>query len=395
MSHGTTRRSLSAVYVGNIPNDATEEDIAEIFMQIGHVSSVKIKRESSGKSKGFCFVEYNDVNLANLAVQKLTNVQMGGRTLRVGSNMNIGMHSTDKGTPQLIQKVKQIQAEQNPVVPDQHLIGGMSVKELYGIMSEMKKIVQQNPEQARKILVEQSGLTRSLFHAQVRLGMIKPSQADPSNMAQQSNMHHVEKMRQPDLSHTPNPQQQQQQHMFPQQQVPNPQQFKQQQIQQQQPQQQQFQQQQFQQQQQQQLQQQQQFPGFLPQQGNYHPRSTPSMSMNQPLTVDGSSQGFGHSDPQWNFRGEEGNHAHGFSGAMQEPHRLSQVGGADMPGRAENSLLQSESFQKQENIDAVQQNALLQQVLQMTPDMIDRLRPEQKAQVEKLRVLAQSQSMGY
>eukprot|EP00959_Pyramimonas_sp_CCMP1952_P360498 7549345-Pyramimonas_sp.AAC.1 len=53
------------------------------------------------------------------------------------------------------------------------LMGGMSVEELYNIMHEMKKIVQQNPEQARNILVAQPGMTRALFQAQMRLGMIK------------------------------------------------------------------------------------------------------------------------------------------------------------------------------------------------------------------------------
>lgn len=55
------------------------------------------------------------------------------------------------------------------------VLGGMSVKELYEILSEMRKLVQQNPEQARTILVKQPAMTRALFHAQLKLGMLQAS----------------------------------------------------------------------------------------------------------------------------------------------------------------------------------------------------------------------------
>jgi hypothetical protein len=49
----------------------------------------------------------------------------------------------------------------------------MSMKELFEIMAEMKKLVAQNPEQARQILTQQPAMTRALFHAQMKLGMVQ------------------------------------------------------------------------------------------------------------------------------------------------------------------------------------------------------------------------------
>nr|GMD63546.1 cleavage stimulating factor 64 [Ipomoea batatas]GMD79714.1 cleavage stimulating factor 64 [Ipomoea batatas] len=63
-------------------------------------------------------------------------------------------------------------------------IVGKSKKELYDIMCEMKKLMEQNEEQARQILIENPTLTRDLFHAQIMLGMVQPTQPSPSHVNQ-------------------------------------------------------------------------------------------------------------------------------------------------------------------------------------------------------------------
>nr|GMD65914.1 cleavage stimulating factor 64 [Ipomoea batatas] len=59
-------------------------------------------------------------------------------------------------------------------------IVGKSKRELYDIMCEMKKLMEQNEEQARQILIENPTLARDLFHAQIMLGMVQPTQPSPS-----------------------------------------------------------------------------------------------------------------------------------------------------------------------------------------------------------------------
>ncbi|XP_020089557.1 vegetative cell wall protein gp1 isoform X2 [Ananas comosus] len=78
-------------------------------------------------------------------------------------------------------------------------IAGMSKSQLFDIMCQMKALIDQDREQARKILVDNPALTRALFQAQIMLGMVKPpqtmpdiqtalSQAQPSEVGQPSNV---------------------------------------------------------------------------------------------------------------------------------------------------------------------------------------------------------------
>jgi cold-inducible RNA-binding protein len=71
----------SKLYVGNIPFDATEDQINEMFSEFGEVHSVKIITDrESGRSRGFCFVEMEN---ANAAIDGLNGKDMGGRKLSV------------------------------------------------------------------------------------------------------------------------------------------------------------------------------------------------------------------------------------------------------------------------------------------------------------------------
>jgi hypothetical protein len=59
-------------------------------------------------------------------------------------------------------------------------LGTKSRAELYEIMAQMKSLVQQNPEQARQILVQNAQLTKALFQAEIMLGMVKGAPIVPS-----------------------------------------------------------------------------------------------------------------------------------------------------------------------------------------------------------------------
>jgi len=69
---------MKRMYVGNIPYDATEEDLRELFSDYGEVISVKIKR-----SKGFSFVEMGAENDSKNAISGLNGKLFMGKTLTV------------------------------------------------------------------------------------------------------------------------------------------------------------------------------------------------------------------------------------------------------------------------------------------------------------------------
>ena len=71
------------VYVGNLPFRTTEEELANLFSQVGAVeaASIIIDRET-GRSKGFGFVTMA-ADQADNAIAQFNGYQFGGRPLTV------------------------------------------------------------------------------------------------------------------------------------------------------------------------------------------------------------------------------------------------------------------------------------------------------------------------
>ena len=72
------------VYVGNLPFDATESDLQELFSGIGAVQNVEIvSNRDTHRSKGFGFVQLGTVDEAKRAVDELHDKEYMGRKLVV------------------------------------------------------------------------------------------------------------------------------------------------------------------------------------------------------------------------------------------------------------------------------------------------------------------------
>lgn len=70
--------------MGNISYSVTEENIQELFEQYGKVNSVKIIIDRyTQRSKGFGFVEMEDENEANEAINAVNGFEFLGRNLKV------------------------------------------------------------------------------------------------------------------------------------------------------------------------------------------------------------------------------------------------------------------------------------------------------------------------
>lgn len=73
------------VYLGSIPYDQTEEQILDLCNNVGPVSSLKMMFDpQTGKSKGYAFVEYKDLESSASAVRNLNGYQFGSRLLKCG-----------------------------------------------------------------------------------------------------------------------------------------------------------------------------------------------------------------------------------------------------------------------------------------------------------------------
>jgi len=72
------------LFVGNLPYDATEEEIRQHFSAVGNLSYVSIPLDrETGKKRGFAFVEFSDAQQAQQAILKFNNQPFKGRPLAV------------------------------------------------------------------------------------------------------------------------------------------------------------------------------------------------------------------------------------------------------------------------------------------------------------------------
>ena len=72
------------LFVGNLPYDATEEEIRQHFSRVGNLSYVSIPLDrETGKKRGFAFVEFADAQQAQEAIRQFNNQPFKGgpRTL--------------------------------------------------------------------------------------------------------------------------------------------------------------------------------------------------------------------------------------------------------------------------------------------------------------------------
>ena len=72
------------LYVGNLSYDMSDSDLEQIFAAHGTVESVQvIVDRSTGRSKGFGFVEMSSDDEAQAAIGALDGQEHGGRALKV------------------------------------------------------------------------------------------------------------------------------------------------------------------------------------------------------------------------------------------------------------------------------------------------------------------------
>ena len=72
------------IYVGNLANTVSENDLRDTFQAFGEVSKAAvIKDKFSGESRGFGFVEMSSREEATKAISMLNGRDLKGRALKV------------------------------------------------------------------------------------------------------------------------------------------------------------------------------------------------------------------------------------------------------------------------------------------------------------------------
>ncbi len=78
------------IFVGNLPPEAREAELRELFSQYGTVRAIKVAIDVfSGNCRGFAFVEMEG-HEARAAIAALNNTQFKGRPLKVNEEQPRG-----------------------------------------------------------------------------------------------------------------------------------------------------------------------------------------------------------------------------------------------------------------------------------------------------------------
>ncbi|XP_063974332.1 cleavage stimulation factor subunit 2-like isoform X2 [Diachasmimorpha longicaudata] len=174
-------KSMRSVFVGNIPYEATEENLKDIFSEVGPVLSFKLVYDrETGKPKGYGFCEYKDQETALSAMRNLNSYEIGGRTLRVDnactekSRMEmqslLQTHNTENAYGEAVQSDKAPEAISKAVA-------ALPPEQMFELMKQMKLCIQNNPTEARQLLLQNPQLSYALLQAHVVMRIVDPQTA--------------------------------------------------------------------------------------------------------------------------------------------------------------------------------------------------------------------------
>ncbi|QSZ32899.1 hypothetical protein DSL72_002480 [Monilinia vaccinii-corymbosi] len=73
----------NGIYIGNLLFDITEDDLRKEFEHFGGISDVRVARDARGLSKGFAYIDFDNVQAATAAIEAKNQTVFEGRRLIV------------------------------------------------------------------------------------------------------------------------------------------------------------------------------------------------------------------------------------------------------------------------------------------------------------------------
>uniref|UniRef100_A0A0E0MIJ5 RRM domain-containing protein n=1 Tax=Oryza punctata TaxID=4537 RepID=A0A0E0MIJ5_ORYPU len=82
-THPTPVETGTKLYISNLDYAVSNEDIKELFSEVGHVKRYSINYDKSGRSKGTAEVVFSRKSDALAAVKRYNNVQLDGKPMKL------------------------------------------------------------------------------------------------------------------------------------------------------------------------------------------------------------------------------------------------------------------------------------------------------------------------
>jgi cleavage stimulation factor subunit 2 len=184
--------------VGNIPYEATEDELRSIFSRVGPVVSIRLMYDKDTRQpKGFGFIEYRDIETAYSCMRNLNDVEYGGRPMRVDwadhelrsaeavqkvlrtSNAEVS-ERTEKIVAEKLQEFRgKISDDMMEVVNDdmrgyrdiEEIVEHLSKDQLVMMLAEVKRLACNSPDLARAFLQEFPQVKIACLSAMSRLSV--------------------------------------------------------------------------------------------------------------------------------------------------------------------------------------------------------------------------------
>uniref|UniRef100_A0A667YKX8 Polyadenylate-binding protein n=1 Tax=Myripristis murdjan TaxID=586833 RepID=A0A667YKX8_9TELE len=84
MEFGAKAMKFTNVYIKNFGEDYTDENLKEVFSAFGKTLSVRVMKDERGRSRGFGFVNFDNHEDAQKAVEEMNGKEISGKILYVG-----------------------------------------------------------------------------------------------------------------------------------------------------------------------------------------------------------------------------------------------------------------------------------------------------------------------
>ena len=81
---GVNAANANRLYIGNLHVNITEDDLKTVLSPFGEVEQVQINRDEVGTSKGYAFVRFVNSADAQIAMNKLSGLELAGKAIKVG-----------------------------------------------------------------------------------------------------------------------------------------------------------------------------------------------------------------------------------------------------------------------------------------------------------------------
>lgn len=195
------RQESRCVFVGNIPYDATDQQLQEFFSSVSGPDGVQIRimyDRQRGTPKGYGFVEFKDAKLAQMAIRNLNGQNFRGRNLSVdvaeddsvskGRRGPVGGHKRtrpsehrgmdrkpidrdrDRGRFRSFVKEKTFTKTSDQITK---IVTEMDEVEKGEILEELRELIRSNEPGARNLLMESPQLAQAILLINLQFDMCK------------------------------------------------------------------------------------------------------------------------------------------------------------------------------------------------------------------------------